>query len=513
MQASALNSMSVDQVIMDYMKPLVSDSADSEVFLNNKSVTRSETKRRCSALRRLNAELKPDRCSHIRNHQIKVEEQDVKRFIRQDLSETPIVSPDELFKSQTQCDDELESFQEVVQASQGTLYAASGRKRKSVYETSRTLPDNKASLVLEKEIKVAWSPDEDTLLLDMVNKYGEEQWGRIVKWVPDRTNKQCSAHWFNHLKGRIEWRKSEDQMIIELHKKVGNKWGKMAKNYLKGRDENAIKNRWESTLRPQLVAKGTGFNVNQLSCQSGTIEQSFTSPLISDGPYIGLAKASGVSATIFHELSEIPPPKVKEKSLTIYWSNRMLQRWGGSDQQVAGLINDALKRFARLRPIQGSSRSTIPQLSQQRDEVKPKKVMPGETSFFRWQNGVLTQTSKETSGKYTYSNKHHQAVTAPNFGASFTQSHLQLSKRTEKKSEDVVSLEKNEQLHELCTSVNRVKDVLFCKAVYEMPSSNVEEVLLHDVIQSSLVFMAFSGSKEERDKLCQAGIDLPYKLD
>jgi hypothetical protein len=74
-----------------------------------------------------------------------------------------------------------------------------------------------------------------------------------------RLGKQCRERWYNHLSPDVRkdpWTDEEDKVIIEAHNKFGSKWTAIS-SLLKGRTPNAIKNRWNSTLKRVLLTGGT----------------------------------------------------------------------------------------------------------------------------------------------------------------------------------------------------------------------------------------------------------------
>lgn len=100
-------------------------------------------------------------------------------------------------------------------------------------------------------VKGPWTPEEDELVIQLVEKLGPRSWSVIAQHLKGRIGKQCRERWHNHLDPNINkgpWTAAEDNILIEKHAQIGNKWAEISK-HLPGRTDNMIKNRWNSTIR------------------------------------------------------------------------------------------------------------------------------------------------------------------------------------------------------------------------------------------------------------------------
>ncbi|XP_010047391.2 transcription factor MYB1 [Eucalyptus grandis] len=97
----------------------------------------------------------------------------------------------------------------------------------------------------------AWTAREDKILTDYIEVHGEGKWRNIPKKAGlKRCGKSCRMRWLNYLRPDIKRgniTSDEEDLILRLHKLLGNRWSLIA-GRLPGRTDNEIKNYWNANL-------------------------------------------------------------------------------------------------------------------------------------------------------------------------------------------------------------------------------------------------------------------------
>ncbi|KAF3785726.1 Transcription factor [Nymphaea thermarum] len=101
----------------------------------------------------------------------------------------------------------------------------------------------------------AWTAEEDKILTDYVLAHGEGRWRVLPKKAGlNRCGKSCRLRWLNYLRPDIKRgniSEDEEELIIRMHKLLGNRWSLIA-GRLPGRTDNEIKNYWNTNLVKKL---------------------------------------------------------------------------------------------------------------------------------------------------------------------------------------------------------------------------------------------------------------------
>ncbi|GAB4832415.1 hypothetical protein Ancab_006432 [Ancistrocladus abbreviatus] len=106
--------------------------------------------------------------------------------------------------------------------------------------------------------KGTWTKEEDLLLKQCIHKYGEGNWHQVPRRAGlNRCRKSCRLRWLNYLRPNIkrgDFTTDEIDLIIRLHKLLGNRWSLIA-GRLPGRTANDIKNYWNTHRVKKVLSK------------------------------------------------------------------------------------------------------------------------------------------------------------------------------------------------------------------------------------------------------------------
>ncbi|CDP13286.1 unnamed protein product [Coffea canephora] len=135
-----------------------------------------------------------------------------------------------------------------------------------------------------------WTIEEDNKLMNFILNNGIQCWRLVPKLAGlMRCGKSCRLRWINYLRPDLKrgaWTEAEEDMIIELHSRLGNRWSKIAAHF-PGRTDNEIKNHWNTKIKKKLkflgldplTHKPIDQPENRVSKKTGSIEIQNSEPL------------------------------------------------------------------------------------------------------------------------------------------------------------------------------------------------------------------------------------------
>lgn len=143
--------------------------------------------------------------------------------------------------------------------------------------------------------KRKFTKEEDCKLIELVEKYGTDQWSVIARNMNDRNGRQCRVRWKKYLSPDIDnrpWSREEDDLLLEKVKILGSQWANISTFFPKRTDIN-IKHRYRLLLRKKDKRKesndssssGTEISQNQGKTTVSTSKKPQLPSIFKDFPF------------------------------------------------------------------------------------------------------------------------------------------------------------------------------------------------------------------------------------
>ena len=96
------------------------------------------------------------------------------------------------------------------------------------------------------KFKNKFTPAEDALLLEVVDRFGCKDWSEVASHLQGRNARQCRERWNNYVNpaiAKLPWTPAEDRLLEQKFREFGTKWHSIAA-FFPNRSKNSIKNHW-----------------------------------------------------------------------------------------------------------------------------------------------------------------------------------------------------------------------------------------------------------------------------
>ncbi|CAM6127527.1 unnamed protein product [Calypogeia fissa] len=170
-------------------------------------------------------------------------------------------------------------------------------------------------------LPVMWTKEEDDILREQVELHGIDKWAKIATHLCGKTSRQCRRRWhmfLNVVNKRGGWSADEDELLLEAHRKFGNRWTEIAKK-LPGRTDNAVKNRFCVLCKRQTKEVEGSPLQRPLDSGSDTAKQQLL-----EGPKVTLGSGANKKMRTEANHKRKPGVAVQQKHL-----EETLQQWKG----------------------------------------------------------------------------------------------------------------------------------------------------------------------------------------
>ena len=101
--------------------------------------------------------------------------------------------------------------------------------------------------------KEKFTPEEDQLLLKLIDELGDKDWKAISEKMPNRNRRQCRDRYKYYLSpdvNRQPWTEEDDELLLKLYAQHGNKWT-IISTFFPNRTDIDVKNHYLKIQRKE----------------------------------------------------------------------------------------------------------------------------------------------------------------------------------------------------------------------------------------------------------------------